>query len=357
MGVEAESAGTPSRWLCRTELERARFLDMHDRVRTARRVQGLALGSVAIFAASWYGWWLALLALLAGLWLVLLERVFDSDSRPELAAATSMAVLELMLAGGVMGTGGAESPLLAFLTVPPVMLAARFRPTVVVVGVAASLLMTAAAVVGAVLLPPPPAVPRVVDIAAYLGLLASLVAASTALLTAELASRGDAVVDQLTGLFNRKALHGRFEEASTQARLLHAPVSMIICDLDHFKTVNDEYGHDRGDIVLREVAYRMRKTLRVFDLVYRLGGEEFLVLLPGQDESTAVDVAERLVRDVEAGPLAGLAVTMSAGVATGWGDDLDFDTLLKRADVALYAAKDGGRNRVHPAPAHHAFQL
>ncbi len=166
------------------------------------------------------------------------------------------------------------------------------------------------------------------------------------LLGAELQSRGEAVVDPLTGLFNRKALGGRFAEAAAQATVLGGWVSVVLCDLDHFKTVNDRYGHDRGDVVLREAAYRMRKTLRTFDLVYRIGGEEFLILLPGQDLASAVIVAERLVDDIAADAIDGLPLTMSAGVASGRGADLVLEPLMKRADVALYAAKAAGRNRV-----------
>ena len=179
--------------------------------------------------------------------------------------------------------------------------------------------------------------------------MASLVAVAVTLQSAEMASRGDAVVDQLTGLFNRKALHGRFTEAAAQAKMIGAPVSLIMCDLDHFKRVNDEHGHDVGDVVLREVAYRMRRTLRVFDMVYRLGGEEFLVLLPGQTEEQSMVVAERMLEDMRSEPVGGLPITMSAGVATLPPEAVDFDELLKAADLALYAAKRAGRDRARAA--------
>lgn len=333
-------------WLCPTEMSRMRFQDMHDRVRTARRVQGLAMSAASLVSALVYGWWIVVLVAMAVLVLAVLERAYRRAARPEVASFISIVALEGILALAVLGTGGLSSPQLAFLTIPVLMLAARFRLGVVVAGVVGALALTTAVCVGAALLDPVPVAPAFVEAAAFLAVLASLVAVALTLMSAEIASRGDAVVDQLTGLFNRKALHGRFTEAAAQARMIGSPVSLIICDLDHFKRVNDEYGHDRGDVVLREVAYRMRRTLRVFDLVYRLGGEEFLVLLPGQDEAAAAAVAERLVDGMREEPVAELALTMSAGVATLTPDLLDFDDLLKAADLALYAAKRAGRDRV-----------
>ncbi len=222
---------------------------------------------------------------------------------------------------------------------------------VVAWGVTASLLIVAAAVTIARLRPDVAQPPDVIILICYLALLASLVTASATLVSAELESRGDAVVDELTGLLNRKALHGRFAEAVAQSQLINSPISVILCDLDHFKLVNDEHGHDRGDLVLQAAALRMRTTLRVLDLVYRIGGEEFLVLLPGQDEEHALQLAQRILEDIEAEPMAGLHVTMSAGVATSTPQDTEFCTLMKRADLALYAAKRAGRNRVHTSTA------
>ncbi|GAB2673154.1 GGDEF domain-containing protein [Thalassiella azotivora] len=351
--MEAEvpvARGAVSRWLCPTEMQRQRFLDMNDRVRTARMIQGAAMSLACLVASYWYGWPVAATVAAAVTTLVGLDVAYRLVRRPEIASFASITVLEVILLVTATFSGGAHSPLLPFTAIPTIMLAARFRPAVVAWGVGGSLVGTAGALVTAARwLPAAPEVPWVVPVVAYLAVLASVVAASTILLQAELQSRGDAVVDQLTGLFNRKALHGRYVEAMAQARAIGASVSLVICDLDHFKRVNDEHGHDRGDVVLREAAYRMRRTLRVFDLVYRLGGEEFLVLLPGQDEHAAALVAERLVQDLGAEPLAGLAVTMSAGVACTHGEDLSFEDLLRRADLALYAAKRGGRNRVERA--------
>jgi diguanylate cyclase (GGDEF)-like protein len=160
--------------------------------------------------------------------------------------------------------------------------------------------------------------------------------------------RSDAVIDQLTGMLNRKALSTRSEELAQQALISGDPVGMIVCDLDHFKEINDTHGHPTGDAVLKDVAYLMRKQLRAFDLAYRLGGEEFLILLPGSDLTRAVGLAERLRSHVAAAPLTGdVHVTMSFGVsASGRDEPFEYQDVFAEADAALYRAKRGGRNQV-----------
>ena len=135
-------------------------------------------------------------------------------------------------------------------------------------------------------------------------------------------------------------------EIAQQAALTGQPVSFVACDLDHFKLINDEFGHATGDIVLREIADAMRRRLRTFELLYRVGGEEFLLVLPGGDERTAVAIAESLrVAVAEAHP-AGRTITCSFGVATSTGTEVRLASLWKASDIALYAAKRAGRNRV-----------
>jgi diguanylate cyclase (GGDEF)-like protein len=339
----------PNRWLCRTEMERARFADMNERVATARRVQGVVISLVILAGVPTYTWKLAVVVALGVLTLGALEKLPEHRFDPPRVSLASIVTLMVLFGVVSLLTGGAVSPYLALLSVPTLMLVARFRLRVAVHGLVGSFGIAGAAVAGAALLPDAATAPAWLQLTCYVALMIALAALSLTLLTAEMQSRGDAVVDQLTGLFNRKALANRYAEAAAQARVLGAPVSLVLCDLDHFKQVNDRYGHDRGDVVLREAAYRMRKTLRTFDLVYRIGGEEFLVLLPGEDLGAAATVAERMVADLSAAPLGGLEVTMSAGVSTAPEADAELDDLLKRADVALYAAKDAGRNCVRLA--------
>jgi diguanylate cyclase (GGDEF)-like protein len=171
---------------------------------------------------------------------------------------------------------------------------------------------------------------------------------STPLMRSDIQHRSDAVIDQLTGLLNRKALGVRTLELAQQSAVTGEPVGLIVGDLDHFKAVNDLSGHTVGDLVLKQVAYLLRKQLRAFDLAYRLGGEEFLILLPGSDLEHSIELAGRLCQAIAAGPLAdGVSVTMSFGVgASERGETFDYGLVFATADEALYRAKRDGRNQV-----------
>ena len=177
---------------------------------------------------------------------------------------------------------------------------------------------------------------------------------STALMSSELQYREQSVVDPLTGLLNRKALEHRVQELSHQSQTADAPIGLVSCDLDHFKRVNDTAGHPTGDVVLEQVAGVIRDQLRAFELAYRIGGEEFLILIPGLGLPETAELAERLRRAVAEHVYAkGIRVTMSLGVTTSTaGPELDFRSLWEDVDAALYEAKREGRNQVRvPAPA------
>lgn len=177
-----------------------------------------------------------------------------------------------------------------------------------------------------------------------------LLADFAAMVVDELELRRLASVDALTGT----ALRGHFmhigeRELRRAARYGHA-LSALMLDIDHFKRVNDNHGHAAGDAVLRAVADTAAATLREQDVLGRIGGEEFAVLLPETGGDMARLAAERLRAAVAERPVevvaARIAVTASIGVATWHGGDDTLDALLARADAALYVAKDGGRNRV-----------
>ncbi len=157
--------------------------------------------------------------------------------------------------------------------------------------------------------------------------------------------------DGLTGVDNRRHIEERLTEAFEHAARLNEPLAVVMSDVDHFKSVNDSYGHQAGDAVLRQVAEVLRDTAREIDRVGRYGGEEFLVLLPGANLEDARRYAERARAAVEAREFAydGGAVrrTLSAGVAAWPHPDVRHqEALVKLADEALYAAKEAGRNRV-----------
>jgi diguanylate cyclase (GGDEF)-like protein len=171
---------------------------------------------------------------------------------------------------------------------------------------------------------------------------------SVALMDSDIEHRSKAVIDQLTGLLNRNALQARAHELEQQSAITGQPVGVIIGDFDDFKGVNDSDGHTTGDAVLKDVAYLIRKQLRAFDLAYRLGGDEFLVLTPGADVQESALIAEQLRRAVAADTVGGgLRVTMSFGVsASAHGEEFDYESVFARADEALYAAKAEGANRL-----------
>ncbi|HMO43876.1 MAG TPA: diguanylate cyclase, partial [Phenylobacterium sp.] len=161
-----------------------------------------------------------------------------------------------------------------------------------------------------------------------------------------------AVTDQLTGLHNRRYMTGQLEALVNRANHGGEPVSLLLIDIDHFKRVNDGYGHDVGDEVLREFAVRLASNVRAIDLPCRHGGEEFVVVMPGARLEDAERVAERIRLHVAGSPfrVAGgtelLTATISIGVAAPHGSADHPEALIKRADEALYEAKNTGRNRV-----------
>jgi diguanylate cyclase (GGDEF)-like protein len=164
-----------------------------------------------------------------------------------------------------------------------------------------------------------------------------------------------ASLDPLTGVANRRGVEQFTAAAMRQARSRHEPLAVLALDLDRFKQINDNYGHAAGDRVLQHIARACQDALRDNDLLGRIGGEEFLVVLPGSDLHDAADVAERLRGRIEALTLedlpAGLRTTISIGVAQMTSRDSGFADLEQRADLALYRAKSSGRNRVVGADA------
>jgi two-component system, cell cycle response regulator len=160
-----------------------------------------------------------------------------------------------------------------------------------------------------------------------------------------------AITDALTGLHNRRYMERHLTTLADQAKTAGRPLSVLVADIDHFKSINDSYGHAAGDNVLREFAVRFRRNTRGIDLACRVGGEEFIIIMPETELEKATQVAERL-RDCiasepfQADPQTRLQVTASVGIATLERCDDSLEGLLKRADGALYAAKRDGRNRV-----------
>jgi len=160
-----------------------------------------------------------------------------------------------------------------------------------------------------------------------------------------------AITDPLTGLHNRRYMESHLGSLVTQATQSGQTLSILVADIDYFKKVNDTYGHDAGDNVLREFATRLRRNTRGIDLACRLGGEEFVIIMPDTELPRALQVAERLRACIASEPFQvnaeiALEVTASVGVSTLERREDTPETLFKRADTALYSAKRRGRNRV-----------
>ncbi|MTD93767.1 PleD family two-component system response regulator [Hyphomicrobium sp. xq] len=159
------------------------------------------------------------------------------------------------------------------------------------------------------------------------------------------------VIDSLTGLHNRRYMETHLTTLVDEARLSGRSLSVLLADIDHFKQVNDTYGHDAGDAVLKEFSARFRRNTRGIDLACRFGGEEFLIIMPDTTMARAYQVGERLRVSIASdafpiGPGQGIHLTASVGLATLEGPDDTPETVFRRADSALFAAKRRGRNRV-----------
>ena len=161
-----------------------------------------------------------------------------------------------------------------------------------------------------------------------------------------------AVIDPLTGIYNRRYAAQHMLRVMERARETDGVFAVMMMDLDRFKTINDRFGHDAGDAVLREFSRRLQENIRGVDLVARFGGEEFFVAMPDVDQKAASHAAERIRAAIESAPfvLPGRSepvhVTVSVGAAIATSADIDAEAIIKRADRALYESKEAGRNRV-----------
>ena len=329
----------------RDDARRERLLDMQVRLRPYRAACFAILALALVSVSSEVGWWwVAPLGVgLAGF--AVADRFMQKSSHPGVWASMAWGMLPLLLTDAVVITGGAASPVLMWFALPAVTLGARFSPRGMVLGTAYTLALLLLSTYG---LDSATASEHHQDVIAAVALVLSTVILSGALVESDRAHRRRSTLDPLTGLFNRNALEQRLAEIDGQPSnreegLSHA---LLLCDLDHFKRVNDQLGHAAGDAVLQDVAYTMRATLRAGDSIYRVGGEEILVILPGADEEAAVEIAERLREAVRKRRPVGVAVTVSIGVAVSQSGAVSTDELVARADAALYSAKAGGRDTV-----------
>lgn len=340
---------TEGSWLLPQGVDRERMLDMDRRLQPIRR-KTFGLLAVGLLGFSpWVGWWTVapLLAAVGVFWLA--ERVIGRSERPEYAIFAAWAASEVIIAGSVALTGSLRQVTLSWLAIPIVTLSARFSLRGVVAGVSLTLFLMAAVMLSA---EPSAVLSDPVLLGAPVAIVVAIAMLSTALMRSDIEHRGEALIDQLTGMLNRNALVRRVQELEQQSEVSGDPVGLILADVDHFKGVNDAHGHVVGDSVLKDLAYVLRKHVRAFESAYRLGGEEFLILLPGATLAQTVKQAERLRSAVAGSPLGdGQRVTLSFGVAASRpGTHFEYRPLYEQADAALYEAKHAGRNRVSVGP-------
>lgn len=170
----------------------------------------------------------------------------------------------------------------------------------------------------------------------------------TGLKLVELELRALSITDALTGAYNRRYFQERLETEIARAQRHEGPLAVIMLDIDHFKSINDRFGHEAGDRVLKSICRRLTQRLRRIDVFCRLGGEEFIVLCPSTDGEQARVLADALWRELRREPVEGVgAVSASFGIAS-WREGEGADALLRRVDAGVYAAKLGGRDRVEP---------
>ena len=345
----AETTSAPTTWLIGDVMSRERMLDMDRLVAPVRQKSFIVIALALLICGPWLGWWTIAPLAVAAVFFRIADGVIHRIRNPEYLLFGAWAGSQLMIEMAVALTGGPRSPAMAWFAIPIVTLSARFPVRGVMLGVAVTVLLMLAVSFGvdasAVISHPPLLIMP-------LALTMAVAILSTALMQSDVIHRSEAVIDPLTGMLNRNSLKDRTVELAHQSQRTGQPVGLIVGDLDRFKEVNDSYGHPTGDAVLQDVAYVLRKQLRAFDLAYRIGGEEFLVLLPGANLEQSAAMAERLRQGVEADTVGGgLRVTMSFGVSASDTDcAFDYQRISAEADAALYEAKRAGRNRVCGGP-------
>jgi diguanylate cyclase (GGDEF)-like protein len=332
-------------WLIGDDMDRERMLDMDRLVAPVRQRSFVVIAAALLMCGPWLGWWTIIPLAAAGVAFRLADGALERVTYTEYLLLGAWTVSQLMIVTSVALTGGPNSPAMAWFAIPIVTLSARFPVRGVIAGVVVTVALMIAVAFGvnahAVIVQPPLLIMP-------LALTIAVAILSTALMHSDVRHRSEAVIDQLTGMLNRHALAGRAVELAHQSERTGQPVGVIVGDLDHFKQVNDSHGHATGDAVLQDVAYLLRAQLRAYDLAYRTGGEEFVVLLPGCDLDETAAMAERLRHAVAANTVGGgLHVTMSFGVSASQRNRVfDYDGVCAEADAALYEAKHAGRDAV-----------
>lgn len=323
-----------------TTVDDRRLIEIDEVMRPVNLATAVAVALATPIFAPRYGLGFAAFALLPISWWALRALGLARRIGLHVWNAGLVAVITVAIAGGATLSGGVASPIVFLAGLTALFAQAVFpnRPVWAGLGL---LVVTFVVTVD---------LARGTDIVAMDLVLAALLAAYLPLITRLLVAveqihRRRSVLDPLTGCLNRRSLETRALELDEQSRRTALPISLISFDIDHFKAVNDRHGHAAGDRVLADVAYIARKQVRRFELLYRLGGEEFVIILPGVDLAAATKVATRLRVAIADSDSGGVAVTVSVGVSHAEAP-VSIEALLAAADHQMYRAKDNGRNCV-----------
>ncbi|MFI1995359.1 diguanylate cyclase [Actinoplanes sp. NPDC020271] len=344
MSSDRASAGVfmPS-WLCPRPVERSRLFELDARLGALGNIAQVLIPLSLVVSAVWLGPWVLLPLIFPVPLFVAMPWLIRRVRQPEWLLLAGILGLGCSLAVSIAMTGGLRSPLVPWAVFIWPGVNARFnRRAGALIIVVISVLMAGAVLVA----PPRPPAPAAAVLVCLLAAVVTTAYYTGVLSRAESDQRAAATIDPLTGLLSRAALATRFDDLRREAVQHRWPLSVVVCDIDHFKRVNDTWGHDRGDTVLRAAAATLELGARSSDLLCRFGGEEFILVLPGVPTGEAVEVAERLRAAVAQAEPGGLPVTASFGVSCAYGADIDFAALFRAADAALYRAKAAGRNQV-----------
>lgn len=338
------------RWtLVRTRLDR----DQLRAVATlARDSQALAAGCLlaligAVICVPSLGWWPVVVGVAAGSLLGPFSRGglarIEAGGRGGTATLFWQALAGMAVVVAVVAAArGPALYLLPLVVLPAALPAAAYRPLGgALIAACGSVLIVACAL----LLAPQQVRADPVLVSAPVGLLWQVAIAGMVVMRSSVDHRARADVDPLTGALNRGALEARVAELAQEPGE-HEPVALIVADLDRFKHINDTFGHNAGDEVLTGVAARLQSELRLADVIYRIGGEEFVILLTRTGAVEAGRIGERLRAVIAAGDIAGCAVTVSLGMAVSDAGGFEYAGAFDRADAALLDAKRAGRNRL-----------
>ena len=316
---------------------------MQGRIQRALPVVYGTLAITFVVLSPDVGWWPLLALAVTYVHHRLVRRPIERSQRPEYWMMYLVVVSQVLAGVAIALTGGATSPVLPWLVIAASTLPLRFTARGVALGLAVSI---AAAVAASEAADPAGLLHHPALLLMTVAALICIMAFVATLMRVELEHRSESILDPLSGLLNRRTLLSRLEELRVQAQRLEQPICVIACDVDEFKTINDLQGHDQGDNVIQETAALIQAELRSFELVYRTGGDEFLVILPGMDLEDGLDIAERLRSAVHRARPGQLDVTLSIGVSACQSPEIDSKALLAQSDAALYEAKAQGRNRV-----------